>query len=509
MRLQDFPTLIISEIASYLPLRDVVIFAQQSDALHYACEPQIRRAHRQVQLSSLEDCCHGFQILLWTLRWPGLGHYVRHVEMNTSYGGECFDIPRPADKRSLSDKDTDLLKDAIRRAGYEKAEFDEMWLQISTIPEDASTAYNSMSFTTDKEKARVTPWAQALTAMFISTSPNLESFAFAPISWMRDVTWEPRYVLKEFLANSCRHPESSCAQGLENLRRVRLLPWGQHTPGIYSAYPLSVSMKLVGYIPAVQTCWVEEVQSLDVAEVLEPSSCHFKIIRIQQSCLGFRTLVNVIRSCEELEEFEYSFGSFQTEDERSIIYGHDLLGALCSQAETLRVLDLDLGAQRTDVNNRYDGRTCGEAAGLADLSAMTHLSLNMDLLLCFARGFTGSDDDGHFSLIEQLPPQLECLTIYDYRPGMNAQWDELLEELKEMIVDGDETVFTLRGVNEYLQHPMNTETELETELEPERISEENEDEEDMGSDSDASDVSWLIAPAWYKEMRPRRRRDNH
>ena len=138
MRLQDFPTLIGSEIASCLPWRDVVILAQKSDTLHYACKPQLRRAHRKVQLSLLEDCCHSFQILLWTLRWPTLGRYVHHIEMNTSYGGyECFDIPRPTNKRSLSDKDTNLLKDAIRRAGYEMAEFDEMWLQISTIPEDA------------------------------------------------------------------------------------------------------------------------------------------------------------------------------------------------------------------------------------------------------------------------------------------------------------------------------------------------------------------------------------
>jgi hypothetical protein len=266
--------------------------------------------------------------------------------------------------------------------------------------------------------------------MFISTSHNLESFAFAPISWMAGVTWEPRYVLKEFLANSSQYPGRFCDQGLENLQHVRLLPWGRHTPGTYAGYPLSLSMKLVGNLPAVQTCWVEDVQSLDVIEVLAPASCHFKTIRIHKSCLGFRALVNVIRSCEGLEEFKYSFSSFQTEDEQSIIYGHDLLDALCSQAETLRVLHLDLGAQRTDIKNRYYGHTGEDAAGLEDLSAMTHLGLDMDLMLCFARGLTGSDDDGPFSLIEQLPAQLECLTIYGYQPGMNARWDEILEELK-------------------------------------------------------------------------------
>lgn len=177
--------------------------------------------------------------------------------------------------------------------------------------------------------------------------------------------------------------------------------------------------------------------------------------------------MNIIRSCERLGEFEYLCGSFQTEDEQSSIYGHDLLVALCSQTETLRALHLDLGVQRRDVKNRYDART--SAAGLADLSAMAHLSLNMDL--CFSQGSACSDGDGHFSLIEQLLPQLECLTIYRYKPGMNIQWGELLEELKDMIVDGDKTVFTPRGVDEYLRHPASTKTELEHEVE--RISDEN------------------------------------
>lgn len=246
-------------------------------------------------------------------------------------------------------------------------------------------------------------------------------------------------------------------------------------------------------LPAVKTCWIEGVQALD-AEVLEPVSCHFKTIRIHQSCLGFRTLVHVIRSCEELQEFEYSFGSFQTEDMQPIVPCQDFLDALCRHAETLRVLDLDLGAQRTDVDNRYDGQTVDEAAaGLADFSVMTHLSLGMDFLLCFARGVTGEDDDGHFSLIELLPPQLEYLTIYWYRPGKNERWDGLLEELKEKIVDGDDTGYTLRGVDEYLRHPTNTETELEPEAD--EISEGNENEKNMGSDSDATDISRLIAPA--------------
>jgi hypothetical protein len=62
---------------------------------------------------------------------------------------------------------------------------------------------------------------------------------------------------------------------------------------------------------------------------------------------------------------------------------------------------------------------------LADFTAITHLSLGMDLLLCFARGFPDDDDDDgdrHFSLIERLPPQLECLPIYGYRPGKNVLW---------------------------------------------------------------------------------------
>lgn len=201
MRFLDLPILVISEIASYLPLRDVVILALQSEALHYACKPELRQKNRQVQLSSLEDCCDIFHILLWTLRWPPLGQYVCHITMHTSYHSDCLNIPRPSEKRSLSDKEITVLKDAIQRAGYKKDEIDKMWLQISTIPEDASTAYNSMSFTTDEEKGCITSWAQAWAAMFISMAPNLESLSFAPVSWKRNKTWEPRYMLKQFFAN--------------------------------------------------------------------------------------------------------------------------------------------------------------------------------------------------------------------------------------------------------------------------------------------------------------------
>lgn len=503
MRLQDLPILVIGEIASYLPSRDVIILAQQSDALHYACKPQLRQNNRQLQLSSLEDCCDGFNTLLWTLCWPPLGQYVRHITMHTSYCGECLNIPRPSDKRSLSDKETTLLKYAVRRAGYEKDEYDNMWLQISTIPEDAPTAYNLMSFTTDEEKGRITAWAQALAAIFISTAPNLESFSFAPVSWQRNHTWEPRYMLKQLFANLDQHQDNSRAHTLINLRCIRLLPWGQHTPGIYESYPLSVSMKLVGHLPSVETCCVEGVQSL-AAEKLEPAFCHFKYIRIHQSCLSHLALIHVIRSCKELQEFDYCFGSFETIDVRSVVHYPDLLDALGNHTETLRVLDLDLGAQRTDMN-RYEDQANDEAgAKLADFIAMTHLRLGMDSLLYFAGGCT-VDSDEEFSLIERLPPQLETLTIYGYRPGENALWDEQLEELRDMIVDGDECVFTLRGVNEYLRHPTQPEN---PELEP-GVEESTEQSEHEGtdSDSDASDMSWLLAPAWYREMHPRRQRN--
>jgi hypothetical protein len=46
--------------------------------------------------------------------------------------------------------------------------------------------------------------------------------------------------------------------------------------------------------------------------------------------------------------------------------------------------------------------------------------------------------------------------------GRERMYSGLLKELQKMIVDGDEVVFTLCGVDEYL-HPSSTETELEPE----------------------------------------------
>ena len=89
-------------------------------------------------------------------------------------------MSRPISTHLLSNEDTMLLKDAVRRAGYEGADYDDMRLQLSTIPKDPS-AYNSLNVTTE-QKARVTSWAQALATMIMSICSNLESFAFAPIS---------------------------------------------------------------------------------------------------------------------------------------------------------------------------------------------------------------------------------------------------------------------------------------------------------------------------------------
>lgn len=55
-----------------------------------------------------------------------------------------------------------------------------------------------------------------------------------------------------------------------------------------------------------------------------------------------------------------------------------------------------------------------------------------------------------------------------------------------MIVDGDGAVFTLRKVDEYLRHPSSTETELEPAWKDKVAT--------WDSDSDASHISWLIAP---------------
>ncbi|KAJ5175776.1 uncharacterized protein N7482_001653 [Penicillium canariense] len=188
---------------------------------------------------------------------------------------------------------------------------------------------------------------------------------------------------------------------------------------------------------------------------------------------------------------------------RAVVCPRDLLNALCKHKETLRILNLDLVSQQTNTIRHNNESHDESIAELADFIVLTHLRLGMDLFLRLARGFTGDSGDD-FYLIERLPPQLECLTVYGYRPGKNALWDEILEELKEMIVDGDESVFTLRGVDEYLRHPANPDPEPEPE--EEGIAGESEDE-DIKYNSDASDRSWELAPGWYKEMHPRRRRN--
>lgn len=233
MRLQGFPILIISGIASYVPLREVVILAQESDTLHYTYEIQLRKIHQKVQLSSLEDCCYGFQMLLWTLRWPPLGQHVRLIEMNipwASWASECYNIPRPSKTRPLSGTDITLLENTIRRAGFDKTDYDNIWLQISTIPEDASTAcWTSMGFTRSEKHNRVIAWSQALAPILISVSPNLESLAVTPASWGRCGTPELGYTLRAI--------SSSFGSASRELLCSNLTEFTPHQKAFLSSYP--------------------------------------------------------------------------------------------------------------------------------------------------------------------------------------------------------------------------------------------------------------------------------
>ena len=69
--------------------------------------------------------------------------------------------------------------------------------------------------------------------------------------------------------------------------------------------------------------------------------------------------------------------------------------------------------------------------------------------------------------------------------------------------DGEESLFTLRGVDEYLRHPSNPEP-VDADPEAEGTSDADGDGSSE-SDSGGLDFPWSLAPDWYKEMYPRRR----
>ncbi|RJE20514.1 hypothetical protein PHISCL_07155 [Aspergillus sclerotialis] len=408
----------------------------------------------RIRIRSAKDVDKQFGTLLSALREPALGEQIRHLEMDRSLSGLRDDLPRVEIPRELEDRDKDLLDVAVRRAGFEGPLYDLMMNLIAHTPGTKEYDF-CRGFNYNPEIFL----SQALAALIISVSPNLESIAFPEFSG----TWAPPsesgLVLQAFIEHANANPTQ--IPYLQNLRTVRCLSnkaVALSDERFYERYDLLQNMKLVGNLPAIESLIVNAIDDEWVETKLAPSSTNFKKVAIHHSIYSSSNLARIIRSCRRLEEFEFSIGGRAALGGSSASFDKvDLLNALSFHTQTLRVLDINIDedlwdSPMLDEIDDYEEEDDQEeddeedsanwkkvfsedyqVLSLKELPALTRLSIGIKLLAAIARGRAreGQPIETPITVAEILPPNLEYLRIRGYNPGTDPEYDAQAASLIE------------------------------------------------------------------------------
>ncbi|KAF5863342.1 hypothetical protein ETB97_010222 [Aspergillus alliaceus] len=409
------------------------------DQLHSA--PPQEGLHR-VRLRQVEDAERTFDALLSILRQPALGQYVRHVEMDRSLSDCRVEPPALISTRKVNDDDRHLLQGAVRDAGFTGKQYDMMMDIVTKKPREYKGCDNSAT-------EDLMHLSQALAALVISVSPNLESFSFPEISTEFESESECYLMLQAFLERANVSP--SGLPYLQKLRTIRCLSNKAmilSDERFYENYNLARNLKLVGNLPAIETISVDAIEDREEEIELEPRSTNFKKVRIHHSNYSSMSLAEIIRSCRRLEEFSYSIGGRSSgDDSHPIFQERHLLDALLWHTKSLQVLELDADEEfwderpahmqdyeyTVDPDPDYANSTEPLPTSLQDFTAMRRLSIGVKLLIALARASARKNDpqEASFSLVDMLPPNLEYLCIKGYAAGANPKYDVQVSLLME------------------------------------------------------------------------------
>ncbi|KAF4209151.1 hypothetical protein CNMCM8927_007518 [Aspergillus lentulus] len=322
-------------------------------------------------------------------------------------------------------------------------------------------------------RALATYVTQALTALLVSVSPNLESIAMMPTFYADlyeegDDSFAPSecaldLLLRETNKNPLGKPY------LQNLRKVYMINLGHDDLDDREVY---VSMDFIGCLAMLRNLpsleWIgTDVLAEDDNEKssLEAKSSNVPCIASNHSCVPTKYLTPVIRSCGVLKEFEYSIGGRGLADGTHAIFNpKTFILSILDHRTTLEKLDLDAEGHIYDFTFRepadfeFDGENArpkaqaywkepppnsfwDQAWCLKDFVALEPLSIGVNLLLYFAAGVNNEKESKSVSLVEYLPPNLEYLCIRGYEKGKRKHNDAQMDALKALVESGSTVNF--------------------------------------------------------------------
>jgi hypothetical protein len=334
--------------------------------------------------------------------------------------------------------------------------------------------------------------AQALAALLISVSPDLESMALTPpfynytgFYWTgtgrRGNIDSVDFPLDRLLRQTNASPEDK--PFLQNLRNIYLINdrGGVLDDGrFYMEMDFIGSLHLFHHLPSIESVSTDLLQEDENgAPGIEPASSNISRIAIHHSSLDTIYLAKVICSCKVLREFQYSIGGRANADGGQPNFNpKTFIQTILTHKETLEVLDVDTEAHifhfidgdgdeeemEEDFEN-YGGRRDAEDASrggppgsiweqsgsLRDFSALKRLSLGVNFLMYFARGVNPRKEK-NFKLVDCLPVNLEYLMIRGYERGERDDYDAQLDSLLALKDSGSCKLTELKGIKELIPH---------------------------------------------------------
>ncbi|EFQ97206.1 hypothetical protein MGYG_00248 [Nannizzia gypsea CBS 118893] len=425
--LDTLPLELIREIISHLTtFREILTFSLVCRHFYHLIDPSTRQKYHRIRLTTDSLWYRAYRKLEEICETPYLGQYVHEFQVLLPLMYQPRDYRRIA---SLPDNCSghpdfgmcEMFKAMMGEAGFDDEDVEMAWAWVKN-------EYNPFSSIRRQEliPARRAPreWRRlgdavktwgtnAVVVALISKSPNIKVLKIHNI-------W-PCQMLGQFL----KRINNSHSGYLQKLVVVNICfndrrgTWQNYHSGIN----LLSLMRFFDRLPNVKTISINNICSTSDcsdSEYISPGTSNFRNIRINHSNMPSSHLADIIRQPRILEEFTYTIGGrrFSYSAGPEFIYPTDLREALLPRCGTLQMLNLDVDA---DLKADNGGELAEEslpnqfAASLRSFTALTHLSIGVDLLL--GKPSEVNQNPQSFQLHDILPPNLEQLAIRGYKAG--------------------------------------------------------------------------------------------
>jgi hypothetical protein len=130
---------------------------------------------------------------------------------------------------------------------------------------------------------------------------------------------------------------------------------------------------------------------------------------------------------------------------------------------------------------RAEDKSTADVCSLRNFLQLEDLSLGVHILYLYAGGYGGDQlDNGSFSLVDHLPPNLVSLRIYGYKRGMKPRLkgvsqNSLEEQLAKLMAEKDEKLPRL-AVVEGIEEPIPNGETIEGSMNKDKLWKEDEDD---------------------------------